>query len=87
MKTIDEIIMYSFINNYIPLLRLAQDDKIKKIFDHGDGLVAIELYKDTFKDRCFDSFLNEMLTTKLDYQIKIIGKRIFIMLYKLEVSG
>ena len=84
MNTIDEVIMYSFVNNHLPLLRLAQDDKIKKIFNHGEGLVAIELHKDTFKDRCFDNFLNEMLNTGLDYQIKVIGKRIFIMLHKLE---
>ena len=84
MTTIDELIMYSFMKKCNALLRLAQDGKIKKIYtDHpkAEHIVQIELYKDTFKGMDFDKFLDEMMLGNIDYQIKIIGKRIFIFIH------
>lgn len=78
--TIDELLLYSFTENKLPLLKLVQSDKVKQIYPYGNNKIGIELYKDSFKNMDFDQFLDDMMTIQLDYTIKIIGKRIFIMI-------
>lgn len=80
--TIDELYLYSFTENKLPLLKLVQQDKVKNIYpiDPIQKKISIELHKDTFKDINFDQFLDDMMTINLDYTIKILGKRIFIFI-------
>lgn len=79
--TIDELLFFAFNLKCTPLLRLIQNDKIKKIHDPIDGKVMyIELYFDTFKDMSFDDFIHDMLNYPFGTSIKVIDKKLLLFI-------
>ena len=82
MQTLDQLLLDSFCKKHDVLVWLIQSDLVRSIHEPPDNLVIyLELVKDVFNRIGYDNLIDRLLNSNLDYQIKIVGKRIFLFVF------
>jgi hypothetical protein len=82
MQTLDQLLLYSFTKKHDVLVWLIQRDLVISIHEPPDNkVIYLELVKNVFNIIGYDNLINRLCNSNLDYQIRIVGKRIFIFLF------